>query len=236
MIGLEFFQKIYTPESKLTIVDAGAHCGDSVQEFIELFPMSRVFAFEPDRKNFARLSERFAGNPSVQLINAAVGQRDGHVLLHKNNYDATHSLLPFNSQEINRWADANDFFESGTEEVDQVSLDGFCNSNGIRNIDILKLDIQGGEMMAFQGAEGKLAEQEIGSIFCEVEFRQLYENQPLFWDISSYLMSRKYHFMNIVSPKLSEMGVISWADAIYVNEKIWQDVAARHSAGRIVNS
>jgi len=234
VIGLSFFQNIYSPESELTILDLGAHCGDSVDEFIGLFPRSRIFAFEPDRRNFARLRERFKSNAQVRLLNMAVGQEDGRALLHRNNYDATHSLLPFNDNEINRWADANDFQEQGAEEVDQITVDRFCEKHHIDKIDILKLDTQGGEMMAFQGAEMKLSSQKIGGIFCEVEFRALYENQPLFWEISSHLMARQYHFVNIVSPKTSEMNVLSWADAIYVSSELWQSIAEKHSAGKVI--
>jgi FkbM family methyltransferase len=170
----------------------------------------------------------------VRVFNVAVGDKDGRVILHKNNYDATHSLLPFNSDEINRWADANDFHETGIEEVDQIALDTFCDTHAIAKIDILKLDTQGGEMMAFEGGQKKLSYQAIGAIFCEVEFRQLYKSQPLFWDITEYLISHGYHFLNFVSPKVSEMGVLSWADAIFINDRLWQGVAARHSAGKLI--
>jgi len=235
MIGLEVFRKIYSAETALTICDVGAHWGESVSEFISLFPKSRVFAFEPDRDNWTKLSERYLAETRVQIFDIAVGQEDGRGLLHRNNYDATHSLLPFNAKEINRWADASDFHEEGVEKVNQLTLDTFCSIQGIESIDILKLDIQGAELMALKGAAVKLRSQAIGCIFCEVEFRPIYEGQPLFWDISTYLMSHGYHFFNIVSPKVTEMGVISWADAVYVNGKLWDDIAARHSAGHLIS-
>jgi FkbM family methyltransferase len=235
MAGLEFFQKVYSSEGELTIFDVGAHYGETASELIILFPRSRVFAFEPDEKNWSRLKQRFASDPRIDVSHMAVGQKDGRALLHRNNYDATHSLLRINALEINRWADANDFREDRAEEVDQLTLDTFCSMHGIINIDILKLDIQGGELMALQGVKDKLSKQAVGGIFCEVEFRQLYENQPLFWDITAYLMSYGYHFLNIVSPKVSEMGVLSWADAIYVNDQLWQGIASKHSAGKLVS-
>ena len=235
MIGLEIFRNIYSSESVLTIFDVGAHYGETASEFITLFPRSRVFAFEPDEKNWSQLKRRFTGEPRIEVSHMAVGQKDGRALLHRNNYDATHSLLRINELEINRWADANDFREDHAEDVDQLTLDTFCSMHGIINIDILKLDIQGGELMALQGVKDKLSKQAVGSIFCEVEFRQLYENQPLFWDITAYLMSYEYHFLNLASPKVSEMGVLSWADAIYVNDQLWQGIASKHSAGKLVS-
>jgi FkbM family methyltransferase len=233
MIGLEFFQNIYSSDRELTIFDVGAHYGDTASEFIALFPRSHVFAFEPDEKNWSHLKQRFADEPRIDVSHVAVGQRDGRALLHRNNYDATHSLLRINALEINRWADANDVREEGAEEVDQLTLDTFCSIHGIINVDILKLDIQGGELMALQGISDKLSKQAVGGIFCEVEFRQLYKNQPLFWDITAYLMSHAYHFLNIVSPKVSEMGILSWADAVYVNDWVWQSIASKHSAGKL---
>lgn len=235
MIGIDYFRKFYSPERALTIFDVGAHRGDSVSEFLSLFPKSRVFAFEPDKDNFSRLSKRFSGEHRVQTINAAVGEADGRALLHCNNYDATHSLLPFNLQEINRWADASDFREVSVTEVDQLTLDSLCVRQQIAHIDILKLDTQGAELMAFKGAAGKLSAHDIACIFCEVEFRTLYKDQPLFWDISAHLMSHGYHFVNLVSPKESELGVLSWADAIYVNHSLWQQIAEKHSAGKFVS-
>ena len=235
MIGLEFFRKIYSSDHELTIFDVGAHYGETASEFITLFPRSHVFAFEPDEKNWSHLKHRFANESRIELSHTAVGQKDGRALLHRNNYDATHSLLRINALEINRWADANDVREDRAEEVDQLTLDTFCSIHGIINVDILKLDIQGGELMALQGIKDKLSKQAVGGIFCEVEFRQLYKNQPLFWDITAYLMSYAYHFLNIVSPKVSEMGVLSWADAIYVNDQLWQGIASKHSAGKLVS-
>jgi len=235
MSGLEFFRNIYSSDGELTIFDVGAHYGETVSEFIRLFPRSHVFAFEPDEKNWWHLKQQFGNEPRIELAHVAVGQKDGRTLLHRNNYDATHSLLRINAQEINRWADANDVREDYAEEVDQLTLDTFCSVHGLTKIDILKLDIQGGELIALQGIEDKLSKQAVGAIFCEVEFRQLYENQPLFWEITAYLMSFAYHFLNLVSPKVSEMGVLSWADAIYVNDQLWQRIASRHSGGKLVS-
>jgi FkbM family methyltransferase len=233
MIGLTHLSKFIVKHDNLVIFDVGAHHGDSVGESMSLFPQSRIFAFEADRENYGRLCKRYEGQTRVQMFNAAVGQEDGQAQLYRNNYDATHSLLPFNLNEINRWADANDFRREGVEPVEVVTLDTFCRKQGVEHIDIVKLDIQGSELMALNGAAGLLNKHGIRSIFCEVEFRPLYEGQPLFWSISEYLMSFGYHFFNFVSPKVSEMGVLCWADAIFVNGATWDHIAAQHSAAHI---
>jgi FkbM family methyltransferase len=235
MVELEFFLRLFSADRELVIFDIGAHHGNSVEKFICLYPKAGIYAFEPDNENYARLSMRFAGISAVRSYRVAAGRTDGHTLLHQNNYHATHSLLPFKVGEINRWADANDFQETGVVEVDQIALDTFCARNDIAGIDILKLDAQGGEMMVLEGGEEMLSKQAIKALFCEVEFRELYEGQPLFWDITGFLMSRGYHFVNIVGPKISEMGILCWADAIYVNDQLWQSIATKHSAGKVIS-
>lgn len=234
MIGFEFFRKFFPGEEELTVFDVGAHHGESIAEILEVFRNSMVFGFEADRKNFKYLEGRFANNARVNISNAAVSDSSEMGLLYRNNYDATHSLFPIDEKEINRWADVSDFQEEETLEVQQVTLDSFCVKHVINHIDILKLDIQGGELLAFQGADELLGAQAIKSIFCEVEFRPLYKDQPLFCDISSHLKSVGYHFVNIVCPKISEMGVLAWADAIYVNDALWQSISQKHSAGKLV--
>ena len=235
MIGFEVFRKFFSSEEELRIFDVGAHHGESIAEFLDVFKNSLTFGFEPDPENFKYLQKRFSSDSRVFLSNAAVSHSLEGGLLHRNNYDATHSLFPIDEQEINRWADASDFHEEEIVEVQQVTLDSFCAKNTITRLDILKLDIQGGELLAFQGAKELLGAQAIACIFCEVEFRSLYKNQPLFWDITAHLRSVGYHFVNIVCPKVSEMGVLAWADAIYVNSALWQSIAQRHSAGKIIH-
>ncbi len=233
MIGFEVFLKYFDADRHLTMLDGGAHVGNSVSELVELFPSSTIYAFEPDPKNFDTLTERFAGNRSVHLSRSAIAKADGRAVLHENNYDATHSLLPFDAEVINTWADASDFVETGQMDVPTVSIDSFCQREHIECFDLLKLDIQGGELAALQGAEGLLSRHNIACIFTEVEFRPLYKGQPLFWDVDGYLRQLGYHFVSLVQPKVTNVGVMAWADAVYVNNKLWGKLESMHSAGMV---
>lgn len=233
MTGLDFFTKIYNRESPLTVFDVGAHVGQSVASFHALFPKAMIHAFEPAPDNFRRLQEAFPCHPMIRLHPVAMGAKDGHTRLHLNNYDATHSTLPLNPKEINRWADSADVLETATIEVEQRSIDGFLRTKAPEMIDVLKLDVQGGELAVLEGAQNALQAQKIGCIFAEVEFRQLYAGQPLAWDIHAFLAPRGYHFINFICPKTTDAGLLSWADAIYVNTAIWTRLAGSHSAGKM---
>jgi len=233
MTGLDFFTKIYRRESPLIVFDVGAHVGQSVASFHALFPQAKIQAFEPAPDNFRRLQTALSGQSGIRLHQVAMGATDGHTQLHLNNYDATHSTLPLNPQEINRWADSADVMETATIEVEQRSIDSLFRTEALERIDVLKMDVQGGELAVLEGALQALQAQKIGCIFAEVEFRQLYAGQPLAWDIHAFLAAQGYHFVNFICPKTTDAGLLSWADAIYVNAAIWTRLAGGHSAGKM---
>ena len=64
------------------------------------------------------------------------------------------------------------------------SLDSFCKNEQIERIDLLKMDVQGGELGILKGANQLLAQQKIDVIYSEVFFVPMYQNQPLFGEIS----------------------------------------------------
>jgi FkbM family methyltransferase len=235
MTGLDFFTKVYPATAPLTILDIGSHVGESVSSFLTLFPNAHVHAFEPAPDNFRRLEDTFANQPAVSIHPDAIGAFCGNVQLHLNNYDATHSVLPINPHEINRWADSADVTETNVVTVSQRSIDIFLTEAGLKTVDILKMDVQGGELLALQGAQQTLAAHRVGCIFTEVEFRALYSDQPLAWDIHAFLANLGYQFINFAGPKITDGGLLSWADAIYVNPTIWAQLAEKHSAGKTRN-
>lgn len=236
MTGLESLLSFFPTAAPLRVIDAGAHVGHSVTSFLQLFPSATVHAFEPAPENFRRLALTFAADPRVHPVCAALGPTNGRRQLHLNNYDATHSLIPLDPDEIGRWADATDVTETASVEVEQRALDDFIAEHQLNGVDILKMDIQGGELGALQGAQHTLANQSIAAIFTEVEFRPLYAGQPLAWDVHAFLAARSYHFVNFICPKVSDAGVLAWADAIYVNEEIWRRLHGSHAAGKVTRT
>lgn len=233
MTGLEIFSRFYAHEAPLCIVDAGAHIGNSVASFLDLFPRATIHAFEPAPENYKQLASRFAGHPSVKTYQAALGPQGGTVRLHLNNYDATHSVIPIAPDEISHWADTSDITSIGSVEVPQVALDDFLAAQKLPHLDILKLDIQGGELAALRGANAALAGHRIASVFSEVEFRALYAGQPLAWDLHRFFAGHGYEFINFIYPKVTDAGLLSWADAVYVNRQLWSRLRSAHVAGKM---
>ncbi len=73
----EVYESLIPLSENDVFVDMGAYRGDTVEEFISASggTYKRIYAFEPNPKNFRRLSENFSGNENIILLNAAAGSK-----------------------------------------------------------------------------------------------------------------------------------------------------------------
>jgi FkbM family methyltransferase len=110
-----------------------------------------------------------------------------------------------------------------THKVQTTRLDDVPETSGV---DLLKVDVQGGEMMVFEGARERLASASIVDV--EVEFLPLYKNQPLFSEIDYFLRSRGFTLHQLHPFSLTFKATLAkddaaatsrqtaWADTVYV--------------------
>jgi hypothetical protein len=54
---------------------------------------------------------------------------------------------------------------------------------------LLKVDVQGGELCVFEGCSSLTS---VDFIYVELSFVELYEDQPLFQEVSEYLVTRGF--------------------------------------------
>jgi FkbM family methyltransferase len=69
--------------------------------------------------------------------------------------------------------------------VSLSTVDLWAAENGISNIDFMWLDLQGHELTMLKNSKAILPGVKL--IYMEVEFVEAYKNQPLYWDIKSWL-------------------------------------------------
>lgn len=82
------------------------------------------------------------------------------------------------------------------EDVQARSLDSLCAKELAQTPlpDFLSMDTQGSELAILKGSEQALASSVVACV-AEVEFHKLYENQPLFGDLSAFLSDRGFWFV-----------------------------------------
>ncbi|GEP54606.1 hypothetical protein RSO01_17720 [Reyranella soli] len=217
LLGAQF--RIFANAPSLSVVDAGAHHGQTTAEYLRYFPGSHVIALEPDPENFAIARQILAPfGDRVELLSCALAETDGSVSLRRTSHSGAHSLLEVGDMR---------YYDAPVEalapiEVQAVSLDSLCAAHRLDRLDILKMDIQGAELLALRGASSLLARQAIGLIALEVLFQPLYRNQPTFWDIADHLRSRGYALQGIHDQRHHAVNhaVLRWADAVFVAPRL----------------
>jgi FkbM family methyltransferase len=195
------------------ILDVGANTGDIVQRYRALFPAATIHAFEPFPAVHRQLAERFAADAQVRTHQCAVTDSPGPRRFFSNEVALTNSLLRLNPVTADWHVGPGQRFDR-TVEVSAVTLDQFCAAEGLALIDVLKMDIQGGEAMALEGAAGLLARKAVRVIYLEVLFAPLYDGQGSFFDVAAILHRHGYELFGLYNLVQGEQG-LAWADAIF---------------------
>lgn len=205
-----------------TIFDVGANAGDTVAQFRRAVTGAKIYAFDADPRSIEALSKRFARDPNVSVYNKAVTDESGWTEFYLNEYSATSSIFP-RPQDTRRYYPA---FASKADKIRAaaVRLDEFVADLKIDEIDLLKIDIQGGEMRAFQGAEGLIRGRRINVIHTEVYFIPHYEGSPMAWDQASFLAERGYSMFGLYNVIWAANGQMRYGDAIFVSPRIRAEV------------
>jgi FkbM family methyltransferase len=137
----------------LWMVDAGAYIGDTAAFFLSRYPSLRVIAAEPSDEN-ADLAERNL---------SAYGDR---ALLLRKGLWGVEGRLRFGG------ASTGGSIQEEGSEIDTVSIPSLIRDYSITRIDILKIDIEGGEESVFTSAPEQWLDK-VGVIIIEIHGARL---------------------------------------------------------------
>jgi len=142
-----------------TIVDAGANNGYSVVYLSERYPGARIVALEPDSSNYSILKQNTSSVESVTLRKCALWSENTSL-----------ELIPRTTGEwgssIGRHADS--IPGSGTT-VEGLSMESLLEAEGLAELDLLKMDIEGSELEIFRNSQAWI--DKVRTIICELHDR-----------------------------------------------------------------
>jgi FkbM family methyltransferase len=136
------------------IVDAGANIGMATLYYHRAYPRARIVAIEPEPSNFEILRKNCGGLDRVTLLNAAL-------------WPVSTSLALADPQ-AEKWAFV--FKEGGAGGTPTTTIPEILQRLGADKIDILKIDIEGGERELFNRDPGSWLPH-IGVIVIELHDR-----------------------------------------------------------------
>lgn len=196
------------------IFDVGAAIGDVTAKYQSLFPVCTIHAFEPFPEFCQKLQGRFTGNVKFKLNQVALGETEGSVSLSSNTSPFTNSVLLTDPRAAESWGDG--VLETKSRfQVPVTTLDSYCQANRVPFIDILKLDIQGGELKALRGGETILQSGRVGLVFLEIIQAPTYVGQPYFEQYLSFFRQTGYVMLDLYSTAWKGVRLLQ-SDVIFV--------------------
>ena len=195
-----------------TVFDVGAHQGGLTEWFLQNFPNSTIYAFEPDPRNFEALFRKVQTQSRVHPVQIALSNETGSRDFHLGTADYTSSLFP--RAKTGRRYFRRDHIMAATARVVTETLDNFC-AGRVERIDILKLDTQGSELDILRGSTGLLSSGSISIIVSEFFFIPHYQGVPLLDEIWTHLRSFGYELFDLFKGPHGSNGQIRYGDAIF---------------------
>jgi FkbM family methyltransferase len=150
-----------------TVIDLGANIGYFTLLASKLVGANgKVFAFEPAPKNFEYLIKNIELNDykNIVAIQKAVSNHNGKTKLYLSPYDSGHHTINRSDGiEAYRLGRAGDVVSI---DIETVTLDDYLKDKGYK-VDVMKIDIEGAEPLAFDGMRKTLSKNQNIKIFLE---------------------------------------------------------------------
>ena len=118
-----------------TIIDLGGNNGMSAVYFHRQYPEAMIYVLEPDKENFELLKKHTEGLKRIVCLNKAIWKQNGFV----------------NMDLADCWALKIDV-EKGTHRVEAITMEVLINDYQIKQIDLLKIDIESSEKEIFESS------------------------------------------------------------------------------------
>jgi FkbM family methyltransferase len=198
------------------IIDAGASDGRVSKRLLRKFPAAHAYAFEPNPIYADTLAKYAKAEPRFHPQFLALSDREGTANLYVTESPGCTSLLAPGNR-LKEIAPEGASVKT-LEKVETVKIDEWARRNGDPAIQLMKFDIQGGELKALHGATGVLHQSTL-LVYTEIWFNVAYEGGVMYSDVDSFFREHGFVLYDIFKPKYNPNGLIMWGNAIFLNLK-----------------
>ena len=194
------FFRVKLSNNTLTVIDIGAHKGETISFFLKNFKISKIYAFEPNKDLVKKLYNQKKFNiDKVELLDFGVGDKktNNFLKITIDTASSTFNVINTSSQYYIRKSKILSIFSSNksliekTQETKIIKLSSFIKEKKINHIDVLKIDTEGFEYNILKGIE-KDDFNMIRFIYFEHHFDTMISKNYKFSDINSFLKKNNF--------------------------------------------
>jgi FkbM family methyltransferase len=210
----EVIKRLLKGHNVTGIIDAGASNGRISKRLLRKFPAAEAYAFEPNRLYFDSLQQYAKENPRFHPYFVALSDREGSADLLITRSPGNTSL--FTPGKRLKEIDPQGSYVENREKVEVVTIDEWTRQNNIPSIELMKFDIQGGELKALYGAT-RVLENSTLLVYTEIWFNYSYEGGAIYSEIDLFFREHGFVLYDIFKPRYHPNGLIMWANAVFLN-------------------
>jgi FkbM family methyltransferase len=204
-----------TSNQPLSLIDVGASRGEFSESLRQVYGLNKALLIEPQPILCTGLRNRFK-NSKMIIYECAVAESERIQEMEVLNWDYSSSLLDVR-RDIKNVNTLLDLEVNQKIQCQVRTLDNIMEEIGWSElIDLLKLDVQGAELMALRGAEKTLRRTKM--IFTEVSFCRLYEGAPVFQEVYDYLHCQGFKLLTISDGFRGADGDLLQGDALFYRD------------------
>jgi FkbM family methyltransferase len=196
------------------ILDAGASNGRISRRLLRFFPEASAYAFEPNPLYADILKEQASADTRFRPQFCVLSDCEGEVQLHITESPGTTSLFQPGDNLKGMYPENSEVKQ--IQKVDAVTIDGWNERNGSFPIELMKFDIQGGEVKAIAGADRVLRTSTL-VVYTEILFNSLYEGGGIYSEVDLSLRKKGFVLFDIFKPRYHRDGRLLWGNAIFVH-------------------
>ena len=157
----KIYQKIIKNDKPI-IFDIGANKGQSIDRFLKIYENSLIHSFEPISKEFNYLKKKYNNYANIKLNNLALGEKKTKKTLNIAGHSGNSSF--FEIKKDSNWLKLRseqlginkENYITKKIEVNLDTVDSYCNTNSINNINIMKIDTQLYEQQVLMGSKNMI--------------------------------------------------------------------------------
>jgi len=200
-----------------TILDIGANEGQFARLAREVFPDAKIYSFEPLPDCFAELKNALPGDENFFPFENAIGSREETLEFFRSFHTPSSSFLKMEDLHKEAFPESQEGQSAEPIRVQVKPLDDVLDVENLGKNILVKIDVQGYEMEAIEGAKKILADAKIAIL--EMSFLNIYEKQPLFHDVYEKMYNLGFRFRGSLAQMLHPVtDEIVQTDAIFVKE------------------
>lgn len=196
----------------ITLVDVGASIGSFTESVRDHCGLRRALLIEPQPDNVRLLQAQFS-DARYHVSECAASDAEGSIEMNVLNFHSASSLLQVKPEFLG----AGTPFDMRVRQRIKVrtrTLDSLlADVNWTEPVDLLKVDVQGAELMVLRGALPAL--ERIRMVWIEVSFRPLYDESAVFSEVYEFMNRQGFQLHGLQEGYRGGDGEVLQADALF---------------------